>query len=94
MRVSKLKPFARNRIGVNSILLDPAISELFIFQHDVGASINFNNFFRNPDVDSFSVVSDAFPDLALSNPAFRLLHRVVSLRTNQFDLVSPTDPIW
>ena len=78
---------------VDSILLEPAVLKIFYFKHDVRAS-NAIIFIGNLDVDSFSVVSDAIPVLTWRNVAIRLLHWVVSQRTNQLDLVSKTDPSW
>ena len=62
MWVFEVKRIVVNYIRVDSILFDPAVSKIFYFKHLVGASgvINFNNFIGDPDVDSFSVVSDAF----------------------------------
>ena len=51
-------------------------------------------FVGNIDVDSFSFVSDAIRVLTWSNAAIRLLHWVILLPTNQFDLVSRIDPSW
>ena len=48
-------------------------------------------FIGNPDFDSLNVVSDAF--LVLTKETLLLRYCVVSLRTNQFDLVSRRDPI-
>ena len=38
--------------GVNFILLDPAVPEIFYFKHDIGDSIIII-FIGNPDVDNF-----------------------------------------
>ena len=38
-RVFKIRPIVLNYIGVDSILLDPAVPQIFYFKHDVGASI-------------------------------------------------------
>ena len=84
-------------MGVGSILFHPAIPEIFYFQHNVGASNMLQISIiciANPDVDSLSIVSDAIPLLTLSTAAIRLLQWVVSLRTNQFDIVNSTDPRW
>ena len=70
------------KISANTLVLDPAVLEIFYFKHDVGAS-NVINFVGNPNVGS---VSDAIPVLTYNNAAITLLHRVVSLRTNRFDL--------
>ena len=50
MGVSKVKRIVLDWIGVDSILFDSAVPEIFYFQHYVGASnvINFNNSFWQP----------------------------------------------
>ena len=52
-------------IGLTLILLNPAVSEIFYFKHDVGPLIETSViiFIGNPDVDSLSVISDAIPVL-------------------------------
>ena len=54
MGVSKVRPIAQNYIGVDFILFDSAVSEIFCFKHDVGASNQSNAiiFIGNADVDS------------------------------------------
>ena len=91
--VFKDKPIVLDLIGDNSILFDRAVSEIFSFKHDARAS-NAIIFIDNPDVGSLSVLSDAIPVLTQSNAVIRLLLRVISLRANQFNLVSIPDPSW
>ena len=38
MGVSKVRAVILDKIGVDSILLDPAVPEIFYFKHHVGAS--------------------------------------------------------
>ena len=47
MGVSKVRSIISDEIGVDSILFDPSIAEIFYFKHEVGASrvMNFNNFY-------------------------------------------------
>ena len=47
MGVFKVRPIAYDQIGVDSILFNPAVPEIFYFKHDVRASnvINFNKFY-------------------------------------------------
>ena len=47
-------------MALNPSFFYPAISEIFYFKHDVGAS-NVIIFIGNPDVGSLSVVSDCHP---------------------------------
>ena len=58
MGVSKVTPIAQDWIKVDSILLDPAVPEIFHFKHDVDAS-NVIIFIGNADVYSLSVVSNS-----------------------------------
>ena len=53
------------KIGVDTILLDPTVPEIFYFQHDVDDSnvINFNNFIGNPEDDNLIVVRVVCPVL-------------------------------
>ena len=46
-----VRPIAEHYIDVDSILFDPAASEIFYFKHDVGAS-NVIIFIGSPDVNS------------------------------------------
>ena len=48
MQVSKVKTIVLDLIGVDSILLDPAVPEI---KHDLGASLIII-FIVNPDVDN------------------------------------------
>ena len=48
----------------------------------------------NPDIDNLSVLNNAIPVLTYDDADIRLLHWDVSLRTNQFDIVSRTDLSW
>ena len=54
MEISKVRPIVLGWIGVNSILLGPAVSEIFYFKHDVGAS-PIIIFIGNPDVSILSL---------------------------------------
>ena len=49
MEVFKNWAIVLDQIVVDSILLDPAVSEIFCFKHDVGASLIII-FVGNPDV--------------------------------------------
>ena len=71
--------YCRVRIGFEPELVGlfttiPGVPVIFYFKHDVGVSnvLNFNNFIGNPDVDRFSVVSDAFPALTQNNATISL----------------------
>ena len=50
MGIFKIRPIELDYIGVDSILFDPAVSEIFYFKHDVVASLIII-FIGNPDVD-------------------------------------------
>ena len=81
-------------IGADFILFDRAVPDMFHFKHNTGAS-NVMIFIGNPNVDSLSVVNNAFPVLTKSNAATRLQYWVVSLLTNRLiDLVSTADPSY
>ena len=53
MAVSKVTAIVLNKIGVDSILLDPAVSEIFYFKHDAEAS-KILMFIGNLHVDNIS----------------------------------------
>ena len=57
-----------DRIGVDSILFDPTVPEIFYFKHDVVPLMLYILliFICNPNVDSLSVITDAFPTLILN----------------------------
>ena len=46
-----VKQIVLDYIGIDSILFDPAVSDIFYFKHDAGAS-SVIIFIGNPDVDS------------------------------------------
>ena len=60
--VFKVGQIVLDYIGVDSILFDRAVPEIFSFKHNVGAS-NVVICIGNPDVDSLSIVSNAIPVL-------------------------------
>ena len=62
MKKLEVNLFAFDEIGVDSILFDLTVPEIFYFKHDVVAT-NVIVFIGSPDVDILSVVSDAFPAL-------------------------------
>ena len=58
MAVFKVRSIANDYIGVDAILFDPAVPEIFYFKHDVGASIVII-FIGNRDVDSLCAITNA-----------------------------------
>ena len=56
MGVSKVKAIVLNKIGVDSILLDPAVHEIFDFKYDEGP-LPFINFIGNPDIHTSATPS-------------------------------------
>ena len=51
MGLTKVRPILLNCLGVDFILLDPAVPEIFYFKHDVGTSLIII-FIGNPDVEN------------------------------------------
>ena len=51
MEVSEVRPIVLKKIGVDSILLDQAVPEIFYFEHDVGVS-PIVLLIGNPDVNN------------------------------------------
>ena len=70
--VYKVKPIVLDSIGVDSVLLDLAVPEIFYLKHNEVSSPTI--FIGNPNVDSLSVVSDAIPVINHSNAATRPVH--------------------
>ena len=73
------------------MLLNPAAPEIFYYKHDIGAFLIWI-FIGSPDVDN---IGDTFQSYPKATPQLdHCISRAVSLRANQFDLVSRTDPSW
>ena len=60
--VPKVRAIVLDHIGVDCILLDPAIREIFYFKHHAGASL-LKIFLGNPDFQCSSLVIEAFINL-------------------------------
>ena len=60
--IFKVRAIVLNYIGVGSILLDPAVPEIFYFKHDIAASLIIF-FIGNPDVDNIGDATLVYPKL-------------------------------
>ena len=93
MGVFNIRQIVLDYIVIDTTLFDPAVSEIFYFKHDVGASNN-TIFIGNPDVKTLALL--AMPSQFQFNATpllcycIELFHCVLC---NQY-IFSRTDPSW